>query len=139
MRNSVITRILATLGLATGLLAIPLAALADHTVPFKGTCYGVYVSEDDANYGHIGVRVHGNSTLLGAFTGIIYNGSHVVLWACNGDELWGDLSGNPFLVIGGTGRFENATGAWTIFDGDFNETGFFHFFSGQISSVGSNN
>ncbi len=138
MRNSVFRRVLSTLGLATGLLVTALVALADHAVPFKGTCYGVYVSEDDPDYGHIGVRVHGNSTLLGEFTGIIYGNSQLILWAANGDELWGDLSSYPFQLTSGTGRFEGAIGSWTLTPVESYPDGFFHLFSGEVSCPGSN-
>ena len=115
-------------------------AAAGKLVPFKGTIEGTedFTFQDPDENNGIGLLINGsgggNATHLGKFTatwdGEITFGAalqpnvrHFV--AANGDELWsmglgaGTDPPNQFVteeqvIIGGTGRFEDATGSFTV-------------------------
>ena len=122
--------------LITTALAGP--ASAEEGVPFKGVIEGT----EDFDFGHpsgIDIKIlgsgGGNATHLGNFTatwvGDITFGAELqplerTFVAANGDELWSTGLGagtvpdpdqfvvEDHIIIGGTGRFEGATGSFTV-------------------------
>jgi len=117
----------------------PAAALVQAGVPFKGICVGEVVLANG-----VIANVSGNGTLIGHFTGQLYDDMRVVLRAPDGSELHADITPKPTgdggigTVTGGTGRFEHATGQWESTWQEETSTGWIETFVGQISSVGSN-
>lgn len=102
------------------------------------------------NYGRTIVEGKGNATHLGRFTlSLSYcfdeNGPveyiYAIQTAANGDELYSVVVGsNPaahsldFIYYGGTGRFENATGAITLFfNFDYENGTFTNYGEGTLS------
>jgi len=129
--------VLAVLG-----LAVVGAAKSDKQVPFKGTLEGSYSAApmNPSTPWIVSVQLDatGNATHLGKFT---YDFPHVVdrstvpsiahgtctITAANGDQMFADVTGKATLVApgvlhavetatiwGGTGRFENASGSYTV-------------------------
>ena len=117
-------------------------ARAKEQLPFKGTLEGTYTATpvNPANPLILNVQLDaaGRASHLGKFT---YGFPHVVdrsgipstgegsatFTAANGDQVFAKVSGNAFLIvpgllagveegtiIGGTGRFANASGTYTI-------------------------
>jgi len=139
---------------------------AGDQVPFKGGLEGTYTAVPIDPNAPLIVAVHltaaGNATHLGKFT---YDFPHVVnrttvpstgagsctITAANGDQVFADVVGTATLVApgmlhavenatitGGTGRFANATGSFTV-DRLLNQIALTTVgsFTGTISSSGS--
>jgi hypothetical protein len=120
--------------------AFPALVGADHGVPFKGsaelTLTGVQMHSGSTVLTYVGT---GNSTQLGLFsevaTVVVNNmtgsfSASVVLTAANGDQVFkravgANVSAGMFTVLGGTGRFVNATGTGVVM----------HVFSNGITDV----
>jgi hypothetical protein len=150
-------------------ISAPTPAGASESVPFNGTVSGYVESQvpvDECTV-HIHVINFGNATQLGAFTGtaefypnfcedppnITYTG--MFHWfAANGDIIEGTFDGyltDPDMdgvydnhetaeVTGGTGRFDGATGSFSLggqIDFTTNPPSFVLPWEGIISSVGS--
>jgi hypothetical protein len=105
--------------------AFPALVVADHGVPFKGSA--------ELTFGMNGTLVGtGEGTHIGRFTEVaspVITGNTftatVILTAANGDEVHkmvtnGTITSNgtafsgTFMVVGGTGRFANATGSGQV-------------------------
>jgi hypothetical protein len=144
-------------------------AVAGEMVPFNGTVSGyveTQVPVDECTV-HTHVINFGNANQLGAFTGtaefypnfcedppnITYTGTSD-WFAANGDEISGTFEGylsptetpgvydnhETATITGGTGRFTNATGSFTLggqIDFTTNPPSFVLPWQGVISSVGS--
>ena len=140
-------------------------ARAGDTVPFKGTLSGAVISSVPLDECHVLSEIvnGGNATQLGRFTGtaefilnvcdLTYVGSYVFTGA-NGDNISGPFTGTLTptsiegvfdnnelaFITGGTGRFANATGMFTLGGQIDTNTGTFSLpWEGTISSVGSKN
>jgi hypothetical protein len=117
----------------------PTAASVQEGVPFRGICIGEVVLANG-----VIANVSGNGTLIGRFTGQLYEDMTVVLRAPDGSELHASITPKPTgdggfgVVTGGTGRFENATGQWESTWKEATPSGWIETFVGRISSVGSN-
>jgi hypothetical protein len=102
-------------------------------VPFKGRSSGVVtIVSVDATFAHTSVEAQGQATNLGRFRATaltdveLSTGNAHGAWtltAANGDKLFLEMTAVPsgdathgiaaFKVMGGTGRFEGATGSYT--------------------------
>jgi hypothetical protein len=110
------------------LAAFPAIVAADQPVPFKGSAELTLTSSNSVNgvltLEYVGT---GHGTHLGRFTEtaslvVQADGSftaNVTLTAANGDQVFKTASGTSvsagdFMIIGGTGRFVNATGKGVV-------------------------
>ena len=157
INNNAVMKML-TLLLAAVALAFPAhSTWADDQVPFQGSAEGaiVGVAPDPAGV-VLTVRAEGSATQLGRFTreeSILFNPATgtltglIVFTAANGDQLFGTVQGGfvsptlatgSYTFTGGTGRFQNASGAA---DFSLSSSDGVHFtveFEGSLSSVGAN-
>lgn len=116
------------------LATLPLAAgtLAKDEVPFKGCALTQFVSEDLNELTALYVILDGNASHLGDLEGIaivsyvqisedppifVPASAEITLVAANGDELYMETGAFGYVITGGTGRFDGATG-----DGEFETT-----------------
>jgi len=156
-KTSLLARCAALLLAAVTLVsALPSAWAADQ-VPFKGTAEGAIVSAVPGPAGvAITVLATGTATQLGQFsreeavlldpaTGTITG--HIVFTAANGNQLRCLFAGGftspttaagTYTFAGGTGRFENATGAAAFTASTQDGVHFSVEFEGTLSSVGAN-
>ena len=130
-------RLLNGLSVTVLLLGAAAALEAGEAVPFKATWSGATVSAeptDDPDVVFVTTAGTGRGTHLGKFTMVSPHLSHLLTFevegmhiftAANGDELIGEFSGQftptpdgflvaslPSTIVGGTGRFEGATGEY---------------------------
>jgi hypothetical protein len=99
---------------------------AGDDVPFKGTAMTQFVSEDLEELTALYVILDGNASHLGELQGMaivsyvqvsedppIYvpAGAEITFVAANGDELYMQTGVFGYVVTGGTGRFDGATGS----------------------------
>jgi hypothetical protein len=126
MMKRFVSFLVAVLAVAAMLGAFPALVVADQGVPFKGSAE-LTVAMDGSLVGT------GEGTQIGRFSEVAYpviNGNTfsatVILTAANGDQVFkmatGTITSNgttttfagPFTVLGGTGRFVNATGSGQV-------------------------
>jgi hypothetical protein len=138
--------------LGAGLLALALVAHAGNKVPFKAVCFGqatvLPISSWWSSPGILVANVTGKATHLGDFTATLTSAPYphlkLDITADNGDMLYCDVEKTPagghVTVLGGTGRFEAATGYW---ESAITEVGpapgaWTEIAIGTISTIGSN-
>jgi hypothetical protein len=137
------------------ILALALPALAGQQVPFKGYLDDMGTAAHQEPDGlHIGNTATGQATQLGRFTrvgsGVIHPDGTVdftLVWtAANGDQLVGGVEiasltattiTGTYTFTGGTGRFENASGAADFVGVTSDGIHYAVLFSGTISSPGA--
>ena len=136
MKRVIILLVALMLALAT---AAPVAAKADHERPFKGTVQGHGMVASDANCPGLDLRsvftTTGHATHMGKLELDYYNctpegpdviGTEMTFVAANGDEVFAEFEAHDvppvgpssslleitydFEIVGGTGRFDGATG-----------------------------
>jgi hypothetical protein len=126
---------IAVLAYAAAAVALPTAAHAGATVPYKGADAGTWAVGTEVCPGSFVINTSGTATHLGAYTysshecattDVSYAGEFT-LTAANGDTIVGtyegtvalDAAGNAFYeqtntITGGSGRFADASGSFHV-------------------------
>ena len=110
--------------LAIVLLISTGVASAGKEVPLKGSAMTELESFDDATLSAVFVITRGKATHLGRITGVATVYYDPVTWipvkadqtliAANGDELYITATFGAYVITGGTGRFEDASGSGVL-------------------------
>jgi hypothetical protein len=110
------------------LVGVPLVQAKDE-VPFKGSALTEFISEDLVELTALYEIVEGEASHLGTLEGsaivsyvqisedppiYVPAGAEITFVAANGDELWMETGSFGYVITGGTGRFDGASG-----EGDF--------------------